>query len=197
MDANKSGLVLKPVHRYLMLLAVGVFIHHFVVTLIYAVDELPVHASVREHANRYSVPFFHQGWKLFAPDVPEIHYEVRYAVSAGDEWHPFRDVNELQGVSNHHRMAYTSQKLQMYLASELRRKLYFGDSAEIEGLDDVAQTAAYHRMVYYISKRHERANGVEPDSMLVTFWVHFAPEFQSGEVFESRSYEFPVFRRLP
>ncbi len=189
--------MLKPVHRYLMLLAVAMFIHHFVVTVIYAVDELPVRASVREHAKNYSVPFFHQGWKLFAPDVPEIHYEIRCAVSEGGDWQPFVNVNDLEGVSTHTRMAYASQKLQMYLARELRRKLYFDDSGEIAGLDDVVQTAAYHRMLHYISKRHERANGVAPDSMLVTFWVHFAPEFQSGEVFESRSYEFPVFRRLP
>ncbi len=69
---------------FVVLLIAGLAVH-FALTTIYCFrDNMPYKAYAL--ADKYSVPCFHQNWKLFAPDVPKytVQLEYRTVVDSGD-----------------------------------------------------------------------------------------------------------------
>lgn len=172
--------------------AVVVIIHHFACTLVYSTPDLNWPRTARDYAERYSVPFFHQGWKLFAPDVPNLHYAVFYRFSEDGQWSVWEDTDEMPAVSRHHRIGYMSRKLQMYLASDMRKNLYT-DSMGVLQYDRIVIAKPYYRMVYWVVRRHEILHGIRPDSVQLRMDVIFSQPFDSRAKPETQAFEFPVY----
>jgi len=51
---------------------------HFALTSIYSLGGSALPEKIQTTAYRYSVPFFHQNWKMFAPSVPEYSNQLEY-----------------------------------------------------------------------------------------------------------------------
>lgn len=177
---------------WVFIAALTVMVHHFACTFVYSTSDLAYPRVVRDYAERYTVPFFHQGWKLFAPDVPKLRYELLYRYPLNGQWSSWEDTDELPGVTQHHRVGYMSRKLQMYLASDMRKNLY-ADSAGTLQYDRIVIAKPYYRSIYWVVRRHEILHGDRPDSVQLQMNVHFAQPFDGGPRPEMQSFRFPVY----
>jgi hypothetical protein len=178
---------------WFFIVAVVALIHHFACTVVYSTADLGWPRNVRAYAEQYSVPFFHQGWKLFAPDVPNLHYALLYRFSSDNHWSVWEDTDELTGVSQHHRMGYMARKLQMYLASDMRKNLYADEAGKLQ-YDRIVIAKPYYRMVYWVVRRHEILRGDRPDSLQLRMDVIYAQPFEGGVKPETQAFEFPVYQ---
>lgn len=168
------------------------FAFHVCCTLIYSVPELPVPETARALTSRYMVPWFHQGWKLFAPDVPNDQYLLEYRIPQSVVWSEWRNAETMESISSHPRIPYIAQKLQLYLANDMRKNLFYNEDSTLNYsliIDDVP----YMRVLYYAVRRHEILNGERPDSLQLRMTVQFTPAMDDLNLPEDRVFIFPVY----
>jgi len=187
-DQSKLPAYLKGV----FIAAVVVITHHFACTFIYSTPDIGWQRRARDYAERYTVPFFHQGWKLFAPDVPNLHYALFYRHTTDGQWSSWEDTDALPGINAHQRIGYMARKLQMYLASDMRKNLYASPSGELQ-YDRIVVAKPYFRMVYWVVRRHEILYGNRPEAVQLRMDVIFAQPFEGGAPPETQAFEFPVY----
>lgn len=185
--AKAKALILRTA-IYLGLL---VFVNHFVSTLAYSLPQLPLHPAVRQWTNTYMTPFFHQGWRLFAPDVPQRYYRLEVRSWDGASWTEFEVADDLQPKVGHMRVRSVSQKLMNYLGKEMQKGLYFEDGKA--QYDRVIQQSAYHRLLYFAARRHELLGREQAERLQLRLRVLFTPDFRDGSKKEDLTYTFPVF----
>lgn len=176
---------------FLVLALMAFLVFHFVCTLTYSLEWSPPNrlTAVR---NQYMVPYFHQGWKLFAPDVPATQYELTYRYSKDGAWSDWGESETFEPISSHPRLAYVAQKLQMYLAMDMRKNLTFNPDSTIN-YDLVVNDVPYMRVLYFAVRRHEMLTTQRPDSIQMRMNVLFTPSFESGEQQPAQFFEFPVY----
>lgn len=147
---------------------------HFAMTLIYTVPGVPVPAKAHGLAYRYMVPMFHQGWKLFAPDVPDYQIDVLFRYRPKQAaWQDWQSIQDVHGDA---RMHYALAKMSGPLSTALNDEemgLYYVDS--IPQFDRVETTGAYKAMVYYFIKEFQSRNQTPPDSLQLLFYYRFTP----------------------
>ena len=147
---------------------------HFVMTLIYTVPGVPVPDKAHELAYRYMVPMFHQGWQLFAPDVPAYQIDVQFRYRPKDsEWGAWKTIGEVQDDA---RMHYALAKMSGPLSTALNDPemgVYYVDS--LPQFDRLETTGAYKAMVYYFIKEFESRNESTLDSLQLWFNYRFTP----------------------
>lgn len=145
---------------------------HFVLTLIYTVPGVPVPPSLHRMAYQYMVPNFHQGWKLFAPDVPDYHQEFRFRYALGRshrEW-------TMDTLYRHPRMHYALAKMSSAFNEALNSPefgVYYIDS--LPQWDRFQNSGAYKQFMYFGIKEFKNRRGVQPDTVQVSVIYHFTP----------------------
>lgn len=163
-------------------LAAGVlFVVHFFFTLVYSIAEAPVGMTIRAAARTYTHPVFHQGWKLFAPDVPTCDVQLGYRIFEKGRWSDEIDPLELGGVPNHHKIEFSHHKLTVFLADAIGLECDADEPSDAYR-NRIHLSGAYYRCYYYLRRRHEIAHGTLPDSLQMVMRRLSVPHFGGGEV---------------
>lgn len=163
---------------------------HFAFTVVYTVPGVPVPAVVHKASYRYMVPAFHQGWQLFAPDVPgyQVEFRVRHRPLQGS-WGKWSGIRELQPDA---RMHYALAKMAGPLTTALnddKMGMYYVDS--IPQYDRVENSGAYKAVVYYFMKEHLKRKGAFPDSLQLEISYLFTPALKGDSIPENLTLTFP------
>lgn len=182
---------IKPHVRIITIVALVFVAFHFACTLIYSIPTLKVPDTAKAISQKYMYPYFHQGWKLFAPDVPEDQYLLEYRYSNSTGWSNYEQAETPESIS-HPRIGYVAQKLQVYLARDMKKNLYADDSTGVQ-FDHIVEDAAYLRVLYYAVRMHEIRHNARPDSVQLRMTVQRTRPFGEEGGYLEREYEFPVF----
>lgn len=181
----------KPIVRIATLAGLAFIAFHFACTLIYSIPSLQVPDTAKAISQKYMYPYFHQGWKLFAPDVPEDQYLLEYRYPTTEGWSNYIQ-GETPAERSHPRIGYIAQKLQVYLARDMKKNLYAEDSAGVQ-YDHIVEDAAYLRVLYYAVRMHEIRYQQRPDSIQLRMTVQRTRPLGEEGGYLERAYEFPVF----
>lgn len=85
------------------LLIVSFLLVHFAITYFYvAPDEFNIN-GVKQLSGNYIKPVFHQGWSLFAPELPESNVVVTYRTDSMAKWQSLSDYY----LKKHHKYRMT------------------------------------------------------------------------------------------
>lgn len=168
----------KNVLRPLAIAGLGFLMLHFLITIVYTVHGLPVEGSVKSAVQSYMVPMFHQGWQLFAPDVPGYQNTLHYKVFDEGFWSDPIDASELS-IIKHRKVPYATQKMAKELAFELSKKLYYDGDEPM--LDKVKGTAKYYRSVNFCAMHWKHENGSFPDSIQIILGYITTPDFHTRQ----------------
>ncbi|MAR65998.1 MAG: hypothetical protein CL833_01980 [Crocinitomicaceae bacterium] len=68
------------------LLIVTFLLFHFSMTYFYVAPEEFNSVVLKNVSGNYMKPFFHQGWSLFAPELPEYNVSIAYRQSQDRQW---------------------------------------------------------------------------------------------------------------
>src|SRR5690349_17586122 len=82
---------------------------HFAMVTLYSFRDDVANARLRNLADRYSIPAFHQNWKLFAPDLPAYNVELEYRWTDAGGWSAWKDVSESFGFDKTSRIETIEQ----------------------------------------------------------------------------------------
>lgn len=167
-----------------LLLLVG----HFVLVGVYCLPDQSQLNAVRPLSNTYTVPFFHQGWQLFAPNPPAFQGRLKALCSVhGDliEISP----GESNSLPDHYRIERIIHRLQKQLENEMRKNLYYDDNDSIQ-YDLVLDSWSHSELLYFIGKQVEREHGVLPDSVKWTLVLDRIPKYPEDKN-DQRTYSFP------
>jgi len=85
------------------LLIVAFLFVHFVVTYFYVAPEEFNVNGLKQLSGNYMKPVFHQGWKLFAPELPECNVVVTYRTDSMAKWQSLSDYY----LKKHHKYRVT------------------------------------------------------------------------------------------
>lgn len=168
---------------------------HFIMVGIYALDFVPLPAPVRSMSTSYTVPFFHQSWTMFAPEVPAYDVQLEFRVKANDHWKSWQDATSTYGYDSRHRMEYIEQSICSGLSSVVANNLYYENG--IQKLDAITKSFDYNKAVYFVYEMHERHVGSDiQDSLQLRLTYQFTPPFGVNEkekwgelVFPSMKYD--------
>lgn len=168
------------------------FFMHFAFTLLY---QLPVNESevpLKRIAYRYSVPFFHQTWKLFAPDVPEYDVQMHYSVHLTDGWSGWEDAAMSAGWGAGSVVETLEQSMASGLTWDVARNVYYrNDSVQF---DRVMNGFAFGRSVYFLHGLCKRVPHLQnADSVRIQLQYRFTPLPCDTCKFTFRTVEFPPY----
>ena len=167
-------------HKYRPLTIAGIafLLVHFTMTIGYTVHGLNVEGAAKTAVQSYMTPMFHQGWQLFAPDVPGYQHDFTYRAHKDGSWSEWVDATQMEKM-DHRKIPYAAQKVAKQLANQLEGRLYYvGEDAK---LDKVKRTGAYYRAVYYCSMHWKHETGSLPDSVQIALDYIITPDFNSGQ----------------
>lgn len=187
----------KTVQRVVFFAFGSYLLLHFALTLVHTLpDQVPTY-PLRGIARTYMVPFFHQGWALFAPDVPQQQFDLdyRFRQSTETDWSDWQQADDLRPLTSHPRAAQMVEKMLMLVARDLGNNLTFDN----EGLPDyelITTAKPYFFAVYYTVRRHELIHGDRPEAIQLRLDVRHTlkPEWSRiANPPEDRSFTFPPF----
>lgn len=176
--------------RILILVLSLAFTTHSVLTGIYAFQSAPFPAVVRELSNRYTIPMFHQNWKLFAPSVPEYDAQLHYRVKLDRGWTDWGDISRSNNFGHTSRVEYIEQSLTGALAWQIANNLYSRDQ-RME-FERIINSFDYGRALFFVKKIHLR-NGahIVPDSLQLRVQFTFTPPPAQAYSFQVSNVDFP------
>jgi hypothetical protein len=182
--------------QMLLLFTVMIFIMaavHFSLTTIYSLGTLPIPEKAQAAAYRYSVPFFHQNWKMFAPSVPEYSNQLEYRYKANGKWSAWLDATGSHGYGSHSRMEYVEQTINDGLSWQIANNMYVVNKTR--QLDRVMESFDYGRAVYYILQMCERDGNKAQlnDSLQLRLGFRFTPKPGNAPTQQFSFLEFPPF----
>lgn len=165
---------------------------HFALTTVYSFQYLPVPSGVREASQTYTVPFFHQNWKLFAPEVPAYDNQLEYRYAANGTWSAWSDVSGSLGYAPHGKIEYIEQVITGVLAWQIANNLY--QRNQRMQFDRIVQSFDYRRALYFTKQLHEQTTGqTSGDSLQLRVKFRFTPPPDKAYTFQSSYLEFPVY----
>lgn len=138
------------------------------------------------------VPWFHQGWKLFAPDVPKYQVYLRYRVPQNGSWGAWQELHELDNQRGHSRINYMSKKIGTVLMYDLQKNSYLDDDGTRQ-YDRVTPATPYLRCLYFVTQYHKRLTGEQPDSIQMGLDIQFTPDYLSREEKPISAFDFPSY----
>jgi hypothetical protein len=144
---------MKPLHKILIAVLSSWLVIHLALTTIYATDFLVLPRPVRAVSQGYTVPFFHQSWTMFAPEVPEYDSQMMYRYYASNKWSEWSDVSEANGFHKRHRMEYVEQNILSGLSRQIADNFYYKDEKPV--FDDVMRSFDYNKSLYYVILLHQ------------------------------------------
>jgi hypothetical protein len=183
---------MKPRHKILIAIVSLWLLAHFALTTIYATDFLVLPRPVRAVSQVYTVPFFHQSWTMFAPEVPEYDMQLKYRFHDKQNWSTWRDVSEANGFEKRHRMEYVEQSILSSLSRQIADNFYYKNNQPV--FDGVLKSFDYNKTMYYVTMLHKaRSSQAMGDSVQIAVEYTFTnpPHTLSQE--QNGRIEFPVF----
>lgn len=188
---SDSPTPIRPRLRWLGL-ALALFIaFHFGATLVYTVDALPLDPRIRHRASGYMKPLFHQGWKLFAPDVPTCSPAFDYRIANGGKWSTYKAVLGHPGLPEHPKLRYMTDKLAAYLMNALRMQC--GDRPAPGAVDARAlQSGSFFRCASFATRIHALTATGPADSLQLRLILTHTPPFGGGDREGDTVVELPV-----
>jgi hypothetical protein len=165
---------------------------HFALTLLYQLPVASELSPAKDLAYRYSVPFFHQTWKLFAPDVPEYDVQLVYSLHLPDGWSEWHDAAGSLHKGNGSVTETLEQSMASGLTWEVTRNVYTeNDTVRFER---VMRSFAYSRAVYFLHGLSKRLPGaMDADSVKIQLYYLFTP--MPGDTCKAlfRNVSFPAY----
>lgn len=177
--------------RWLALTLATLFVLHFAATVVYTVDSLPIDARIKHRVSNYMKPLFHQGWKLFAPDVPSCNPVVQYRTSHNGHWDSYSHLLSHEGLPKHPKLTYITNKLAAYLMNALR--IECGDRPNPAAMSERAlQSGTFSRCVHYAMNVHTFSGAAPFDSIQIQLVLTHIRPFGGGETPENTAIELPA-----
>jgi hypothetical protein len=178
-------------HRIIAVVGISFLVIHFALTSIYSMDFLVLPRSVRQVSQIYTVPFFHQNWSMFAPEVPEYDLQLQYRFPTNGTWSAWNETTESCGFEYRDRAEYLEQSICSGLAYQVAQNIYFENG--IRKLDRIEDAFDYGKALNYAMKMHEHFYSKEiEDSLQIRLQFVFTPKPGSTE--EKTDYlEFSTF----
>ena len=169
-----------------LLLLVG----HFVLVGVYCLPDQQPLEPLRPLSNKYTVPFFHQGWQLFAPNPPAFQGDLTAVCSVNGR---FIDValGESEDLPEHYRVDRIIHRLQKQLENEMRKNLYYDETDSLQ-YDLVLNSWSHSELLYFLGKQVEREHGTLPDSVQWTLVLNSIPRYPEDKNAQ-RIYLFPWY----
>jgi Family of unknown function (DUF5819) len=153
----------------------GLLAFHFLMTIIYSTDFFVLPRSVRAVSQAYTVPFFHQNWSMFAPDVPDHEYQLQYRYPENGQWSAWQEITESCGFDYRDRIEYVEQSLCSSLGADVARNLYFTE--KIRHTDRIEEGTAYNKALFYVIKMHNTyRQPLLRDSIQIQLEFRFSPK---------------------
>lgn len=152
---------------------------HFLFTSIYVFQEPRIPGILRGMSNSYVIPFFHQNWKLFAPEMADydVHLYVR-ARENGTWGIPFR-ISEKGNYHKTSKVTYMEYSIANSLANELAANMYWENGER--NLSKVEQSLNYGRAIYFAERMCRRHFQIETDSIQLQLNFHFHPREKNAQ----------------
>jgi hypothetical protein len=166
--------------KYLKYIAIVWICWHVLATLIYSLH-WPAQGWMASITYRYMVPFFHQNWSLFAPNIPEYDAQLIYRVDLASENEmdkPWSDVCAGNRHDDFSKMEVIEQNILVQLAYQMHANYY-----RVNGkpqLDVLMRTAAYNKALYFAGRMHEAHQGAWNNLQIAV--VFRFPENRGGQV---------------
>ncbi|NNE54639.1 MAG: hypothetical protein HKN32_01370 [Flavobacteriales bacterium] len=182
----------KSSRRVVALLGLGVLFVHFAMTSLYTIPSLPAPEGLKKMSRSYIWPMFHQGWQLFAPNVPGYQNDLFFRAYADGKWTEWMDASRMPEVSNHPRIPYITQKVAIRMSNMVKdpeRGVYYAD--DLPQLDKVEITAPYQFGIFYCRQQYKMRFGTFPDSLQLRLDFIVTPNFFTGKKeVEDKSFTF-------
>ena len=186
---------MKARHKILIAIVSLWLLVHFALTTIYATDFLVLPRPVRAVSQGYTVPFFHQSWTMFAPEVPEYDMQLTYR-HYNKQWSSWQDVSAANGFHKRHRMEYVEQNILSGLSRQIADNFYYQENKPV--FEGVIKSFDYNKTIYYVTTLHQmRSTATLGDSIqiAVDFTSTNPPQDFSPE--RTGHLEFPPFSLIP
>ena len=131
--------------RIIAVLGISFLVIHFALTSIYSMDFLVLPRSVRQVSQIYTVPFFHQNWSMFAPEVPEYDLQLQYRFPTNGVWSEWNETTESCGFEYRDRAEYLEQSICSGLAYQVAQNIYFENGVrKLDRIVDFPDTFAIY-----------------------------------------------------
>ncbi|MEO0403715.1 MAG: hypothetical protein AAF193_02480 [Bacteroidota bacterium] len=175
--------------KVLVLVGIMLLTIHLILTGIYSLPDKPVPLSLRQMSNSYTVPFFHQGWQLFAPNPPRYQGVLKALVMSNGQMDSVI-VGAYVTAPKHYRVKRVVNRLSKQLSYDMSKNLYFKD--DLVQYDLVQSGTAFKSLVYFIGMQEQIEKGVKPDSLQLIYDLYIVPKAPQ-QVEEPKVYTFPWF----
>lgn len=179
----------KRIYRTTGLIGLVLVAIHFVLVFSYCLSDQNLPETLRMASNEYCVPFFHQGYQLFAPDPPPYQGFLEVHCMKNGELETI-----IPGVSDalpeHFRLPRTADRLVIEMMADMRKNMYYaGDSLKY---DVVEHGRGYLALVYMCATQYEQLHGHKPDSVQFNLDLLMIPA-NSDSLPSHLPYKFPWY----
>lgn len=147
---------------------------HFLFIGLYTFPGTPAPQVVHAAAREYSFPMFHQGWRLFAPNLREFDNKLEYRSAVQGEWSDWQKPGLMEYDAD--RLAYFSNKIAMKLHNTCNAKeggIYYID--DVPRTDAVEKSTDFVRAAYMCFKHWNYYHENSPDSIQLRLNYRFMP----------------------
>lgn len=175
-----------------VVIAIALFVVHFIMITAYSFrDNLPYTAT--RISDRYSIPFFHQNWKLFAPDLARYNVELEYRYpQSPTEWSQWGDASATFGYDLKSRIETVEQGFNHLLGWQIINNFYSRDGRK--QFDRIVQSREYANALFFVMKMHQvHKDEILPDSLQLRLNFRFTPPPDQAYTFQTSYLEFPVY----
>ncbi len=126
---------MKIYKRFILLGIFSVFCWHLFATLVYVSDARFTPKFFNRYVGAYILPWFHQDWKLFAPEPPMMdlymYYKVQFEDSTWSEWQdPARPL-----IAKHQRNRFGIDD-RRYALHDISLRLLYDDKIKYQNHED-------------------------------------------------------------
>lgn len=181
--------------RVFTITAVSALLFHFLMTAIYSLEYIPFPRAVRDAAFTYTLPFFHQNWKMFAPSVPEYTVQLEFREKKDSTWSSWGDASQSCGFDRRSRVEYMEQTISGALSWQVANNMYAVN--KVRQLDRVMESYDYHRALYFIYSLKNRTGQQVGDSAQIRLSYRFTPKPNMAANDQLSYLEFPTYYALP
>ncbi len=126
---------LKVYKRFILLTVLTVFFWHLFATIVYVTEARFTPAIFNRYVGAYMLPWFHQDWKLFAPEPPMKDLYMYYKVQFEDKtWSDWRDpARPLIAKHQANRFGIDGHR---YVIHDMSLRLLYEDKVKYESHED-------------------------------------------------------------
>lgn len=162
---------------------------HFSLVITYCFPDQKFPESMRMVSNEYCVPFFHQGYMLFAPDPPAYHGMLHVNCMKNGELTVLEPAVS-KVLPDHFRLPRTADRLIIEMMADMRKNLYFEDDSLNYSV--VGHGRGFLALVYMSATQFEQEHGSKPDSIRFKLDLVMIPE-SSDSLPKVQPYNFPWY----